>query len=89
LSRGVENDLPVIEANVGVTLVVDRGKIVAVDRHREGITFADITIPPRRPVDTVARDRAEADFLQWRAREMPVRLGEWQTPVETGDQGVR
>ena len=46
LSRGKENGVPVVEANVGVTLVVDGGRISAVDRHEEGITFGQITIPP-------------------------------------------
>ncbi len=43
LSRGQENGLPVIEANVGVTLIVSDDRIVAVDRAEEGITFSRIT----------------------------------------------
>ena len=70
LSRGRENNVPVVEANVGVTLVVDGGKITAVDRKEEGITFGTITIPPPTPIDTAARDRQEAAFLKWRAQEM-------------------
>jgi len=73
LSRGKENGVPVIEANVGVTLVVDGGKIAAVDREEEGITFAEITIPP--PVDArpSQRDRVESEFLERRKESMKQR----------------
>ena len=74
LSRGVENNLPVIEANVGVSLIVSDNQIVAVDRHREGITYGEINIPAPRPKDAVNRDRTEAEFLRWRETEMPQRL---------------
>ena len=70
LSRGIENNLPIVEANVGVTLVVDNGQITAVDRDEETITFGTITIPPpteRRPTD---RDQLEHEFLEWRSEEM-------------------
>lgn len=74
LSRGRENNLPVIEANVGVTLVVNEGRIAAVDRQREGITFGEIVIPEQRAVDAKARDEVEREFLRWREAEMKTRL---------------
>ncbi len=74
LSRGQENGVPIVEANVGVTLIVDDGGIVAVDRQEEGITFADITIPPPTPSQEQERDRVEREFLDWREQEMKVRL---------------
>lgn len=74
LSRGKENGVPIVEANVGVTLVVDEGRIVAVDRQEEGLTFADITIPPPTASRQAERDRVEEEFLQWREEEMEVRL---------------
>jgi len=74
LARGIENDLPVIEANVGVTLLVSENKIVAVDRKREGITFGEIAIPALGTNDPSSRDAVEAEFLAWRGKEMPVRL---------------
>jgi predicted amidohydrolase len=70
LSRGRENGLPVIEANVGVTLVVDDGTITAVDRREEGITFGEIRVAPARDADIEQRDRVERDFLDWRQEEM-------------------
>ncbi len=76
LDRGRENGLPVIEANVGVSLVVNANEIAAVDRHEEGITFADITIPAAKRIDASARDREEAEFLSWRRDEMKRRYEE-------------
>ena len=73
-SRARENGVPIVEANVGVTLIVNDGKIVAVHRKEEGITFADITIPPPAASQDEERDRVEKEFLQWREQEMKVRL---------------
>lgn len=70
LSRGRENGVPVVEANVGVTLVVDGGKIAAVDRQETGVTFGEITIPARRKRDRQQRDAVEREFLTWRKVEM-------------------
>ena len=73
LARGRENGIPVVEANVGVTLIVDDDQIVAVDRHEEGITYATITIPPPQAALPAKRDEQERKFLEWRKREMEVR----------------
>lgn len=70
LSRGIENGVPVIEANVGVSLVVNEDQIVAVDRREEGITFADITIPMPAAVNPKRRDLVEQAFLIDREQEM-------------------
>lgn len=74
LSRGQENSVPVIEANVGVTLVVNDGKIIAVDREEEGITIGRITIPPAARPRPNQREQVEREFLQWRQAEMQRRL---------------
>jgi predicted amidohydrolase len=70
LSRGRENDVPIVESNVGVALVVDGGRIAAVDRREEGVTFGQITIPPAMAPQPEERDRVEREFLQWRKQEM-------------------
>ena len=70
LARGRENGLPVIEANVGVTLVVNEGRIVVVDRKEEGITYGTITIGRRVKRDRKQRDKVERAFLEWRETEM-------------------
>ena len=81
LARGVEIDLPIVEANVGVSLVIDNQKVAAVQREREGIMFGQISIPPSRPADSKARDQAEAEFLRWRAEEMPRRLAQQMAKI--------
>ncbi len=86
LSRGRENDLPVVEANVGVTLIVNDGKIAAVDREREGVTFGEITIPKKRAIDSTSRDEVERDFFRWREEEMKKRLE--KTLRKLGKQSV-
>lgn len=73
LARSVENGIPLVEANVGVTLVADGKKIVAVDRLKEQITFAEILIPGPVSVNIPERDRVEMQFLRERLREMPKR----------------
>ncbi len=70
LARGRENGIPVVEANVGVTLIVDDGRIVAVDHREEGITYATITIPVPVRASPKERDEQEQRFLQWREEEM-------------------
>lgn len=78
LSRGKENGVPIVEANVGVTLVVDRGQISAVDRHEEGITFGTITIPAAIAAQPGQRDIVEREFLRWREQEMQRRYDKTQ-----------
>ena len=70
LSRGRENRVPVIEANVGVTLLVNDGKITAVDRNEVGITYGTITIGPKVKRDRKKRDAVERAFLESRQTEM-------------------
>lgn len=73
LARGKENGVPVVEANVGVTLIVDGNEISAADRDQEGITFGEIHIPPAIKQRPAERDKVEREFLQWRKREMQKR----------------
>jgi len=85
LNRGKETGVPIVEANVGVTLVVDQGKICAVDRHEEGITFGQITIPAAsaRPDQ---RDQVEQEFLKWREEEMQRRYERTQKKLRSKPQ---
>ena len=70
LSRGRELNVPVVEANVGVSLIVDQGQIAALDRQDEGITFAEITIPTAKERNVAERNRVQQEFLEWRKVEM-------------------
>ncbi len=74
LKRGQENNVPVIEANVGVRLIVNNNKITAVDRQVEGITFGEITIRPQTDAQPAKRDEVERIFLAWREEEMQRRF---------------
>lgn len=70
LARGRENGLPIVEANVGVCLVVSGGEIAVVDRSKTSVTFGDIDIPAARAPDPRERDAEERKFLDWREAEM-------------------
>jgi predicted amidohydrolase len=74
LNRGRENNLPVVEANVGVTLIVNGGKIAAVDRHEEQITFGNISVAPALAPQPKKRDDLEREFLRQRDELMRERL---------------
>ncbi|MED5449150.1 MAG: carbon-nitrogen hydrolase family protein [Planctomycetota bacterium] len=82
LARGKENGLPVIEANVGVTLVVNQGKIAVVDRQEENVTFGMIAVGPRVKRSRKQRDKVERAFLEWRKTEMVRRYNRTQTRLK-------
>lgn len=70
LDRARENGLPIVEANVGVCLVVSGGEIAAVQRAQTTVVFSEIAIPPAVAARPAERDAAEREFLAWRATEM-------------------
>ena len=57
LARARENGVPIVQANVGVNLIVSRGEVVARDRGKNLITLATIDIPG-------APSRADARLLE-------------------------
>lgn len=71
LARARENGVPIVEANVGVTLIVNKGEITALSRKMTAVTHGTISVPA--PPSLQNRDRHERRFLAWRSREMPVR----------------
>ena len=71
LGRARENGVPILEANVGVTLAISKGEIVAVSRKKTELMFATIEIPAAAGVQR--RNAQEKDFLKWRKQEMPLR----------------
>ena len=82
LARGKENGLPVIEANVGVTLIVNKGTIAVVDRQEETVTFGTITVGPRVKRSRKQRDKVERAFLDWRKTEMVRRYNRTQARLK-------
>ena len=71
LARAKENGVPIVEANVGVTLIISKGEVVACERRVNAVTVGTIEIPAAP--SAANRDRQEERFLQWRAEEMPKR----------------
>lgn len=71
LARARENGVPIVEANVGVTLIVSKGEAVACERKIDAVTVGVIDVPAAP--SAANRDRQEQAFLRWRAAEMPVR----------------
>jgi predicted amidohydrolase len=71
LARSRENGVPIVEANVGVTMIVSKGEVVARSRKVTQILRGTIEIPagPTRK----NRDDHERTFLSWRHKEMKVR----------------
>ena len=80
LARGRENGVPIVEANVGVTLIISKGEIVQVSRKETTITFGTVDIPAQ--ASGINRDRQERSFLRWRQREMPVRYKSYIETIE-------
>jgi predicted amidohydrolase len=71
LARAWENGVPVVEANVGRTLIISKGEIVAQSREKTKLLFGTIEIPA--PASAANRDQHERGFLRWRRKEMPLR----------------
>jgi len=71
LARARENGVPIVEANVGVTLIISKGEIVARSRKETNILFGTIEVPVAP--STVNRDKHERSFLKWRRSEMSLR----------------
>ena len=68
LARARENGVPILEANVGLTLAISKGEIVALNRRETAVTFATLAIPA--PAGARHRDLQERAFLDWRPGEM-------------------
>jgi len=68
IARARENGVPIVEANVGVTLIISKGEVVACSRKKTAITHALIEIPARP--STTNRNHQENRFLVVRNKEM-------------------
>ena len=72
LARSRENGVPIVEANVGVTLLISKGEIVKVCRRKNAVTVGTIDVPARPSARN--RNAQERTFLAWRGKEMARRL---------------
>jgi predicted amidohydrolase len=68
LARARENGVPIVEANVGMNLIISKGEIVAYKWGFDQITLAEIDIPAL-PCPDAAR-QAEQAYLQQQGAEM-------------------
>ncbi|HRW09318.1 MAG TPA: carbon-nitrogen hydrolase family protein [Caldilineaceae bacterium] len=68
LARARENGVPIVEANVGMNLIISQGEIVAYKWGNDQITTAEIAIP--HPPSPDAARQAEAAYLAEQGPEM-------------------
>ena len=76
LARARENGLPIVEANVGVNLIVNKGEIAAYKWGNDQITTATIDVPAM-PSTAAARE-SESEYLKLQEPEMARRYQEIQ-----------
>lgn len=53
LARARENGIPIVQANVGLALIIDKGEIIAYSRKMDSILYGEINIP-RTPSKTLS-----------------------------------
>jgi len=68
LARARENGVPIVEANVGMNLLISKGEVVAYKWGNDQISTAYIDMPV--PPSTRAARRAEQEYLQSQGPEM-------------------
>jgi predicted amidohydrolase len=68
LARARENGIPIVEANVGMNLIVNRGEIAAYAWGNNRITTANVDLP--WPVSPDTARRLEAEYLAGQSDEM-------------------
>jgi len=71
LARARENGVPIVEANVGMNLIISKGEIVTYKWGNDQISTADIDIPVLP--STEAARRSEQVYLQSQGSEMEAR----------------
>jgi predicted amidohydrolase len=74
LARARENGIPIVEANVGMNLIVDKGEIAAYGWGNDMITTAMVEVPAL-PSTAAAREY-EQEYLRLQGPEMARRYGE-------------
>ena len=74
LARARENGLPIVEANVGMNLIVSKGEIVAYKWGNDRITTAVVEVPASPSAD--AARAHERDYLKLQGPEMARRYEE-------------
>lgn len=86
LARARENGVPIVEANVGVTLIISQGEIVSLSRKQTAITHGTIQIPAA--ASTPNRDAHEGKFFAWRRKEMALRYANRMEKLRAPGEGA-
>ena len=83
LARARENGVPIVEANVGMNLIISKGEIVAYKWGNDQITTAviDIPVPPSLEMARFS----EQEYLKYQGPEMEKRYKETQEKVRRGE----
>lgn len=68
LARARENGVPIVEANVGLNLIISKGEVVAYQWGNDRITVGEIEVPA--PSSTHSSRRFEAEFFRLNEPEM-------------------
>ena len=86
LARARENGVPIVNANVGMNLIVSKGEIVAYKWGNDEITTADIEVPAAP--STEAARAYEAEYMALQGPEMERRYSETQKRLRGEDNAV-
>jgi predicted amidohydrolase len=86
LARARENGVPIVEANVGVRLIISKGEILAVERRLTGITYGTIEVPAA--AGAANRNVHEKEFLKWRQKEMKARYKRQMERIKKKENGA-
>ena len=84
VARGRETGLPIVQAGVGVNLIMDRGEMIAYHWGADAITTADIH-PRMAPSPRLAR-KFEREYLAFQADELARRFRR-KFPARAPDSG--
>jgi predicted amidohydrolase len=85
LARARENGVPIVEANVGMNLLISKGEIVAYKWGNDQITTAVVDLPV--PPSLAAARAAERLYLEQQGPEMARRYAVLQTTIaQRGDK---
>ena len=88
LGRARENGVPIVEANVGVNMIVSKGEVVAYKWGNDCITTAEIEIPMNVGRFTEYAREYEKRYLELQGPEMKLRAIETYKELAGGDSSI-
>ena len=74
LARARENGIPIVQANVGQNLIVNKGEMIAYERGYDKITLGTVDVPVA--ASTTAARELEREYLKYQGPEMEKRYRE-------------